>query len=149
MAIPPSQVGTWRHHYAPASRSLRNPYSASPAGSKRAPRRYACSMRRRDFLNSALALTVLSSADLAAADRRDAPRPFDYASLKGQARALASSDYRPPQHLAPEFLRALTYDQYQAIRFRHDHALWARGDGQFRLEFFHCGRGFKEPVDLY
>jgi glucans biosynthesis protein len=106
-------------------------------------------MRRRDFLNSALALTVLSSADLAAADRRDAPRPFDYASLKGQARALASSDYRPPQHLAPEFLRALTYDQYQAIRFRHDHALWARGDGQFRLEFFHCGRGFKEPVDLY
>jgi glucans biosynthesis protein len=107
-------------------------------------------MRRRDFLHTALALAVLPSADLAAANRtRASSKPFDYAALKGQARALASVEYRPPQRLAPDFLRALTYDQYQAIRFRHDHALWAQGDGQFRLEFFHSGRGFKEPVDLY
>ena len=92
---------------------------------------------------------ALASADLVAADRSRASRPFDYADLKGRARALAGAEYRPPQHLAPDFLRALTYDQYQAIRFRHDHALWAQVDGQFRLEFFHCGRGFKEPVDLY
>jgi glucans biosynthesis protein len=106
-------------------------------------------MRRRDFLQTALALATLPTANLAAADRARASRPFDYAALKGQARALASTEYRPPQHLAPDFLRALTYDQYQAIRFRHDHALWAQRDCQFRLEFFHCGRGFKEPVDLY
>ena len=107
-------------------------------------------MRRRDFLHSAFALATLSSADvLAAADRARESQPFDYASLKGQARALASAEYRPPQHLAPDFLRALTYDQYQAIRFRRDRALWAQDDGQFRLEFFHCGRGFKEPVDVY
>ena len=104
-------------------------------------------MRRREFLHSALALTALSSADLAAA--ASASRRFDYASLKGQARALAGTEYRPPQRLAPDFLRALTYDQYQAIRFRHDHAFWAQSDSQFRLEFFHSGRGFKEPVDLY
>ena len=106
-------------------------------------------MRRRDFLHSALALAALSSADLAAADRGRSSRPFDYAGLKGQARALAGTEYRPPQRLAPDFLGALTYDQYQAIRFRHDHALWSQEDGAFRLEFFHCGRGFSEPVDLY
>jgi glucans biosynthesis protein len=108
-------------------------------------------MRRRDFLQSTtLALAALSSARLAAAaERGRETRTFDYASLKGQARALAATEYRPPQHLVPDFLRALTYDQYQAIRFRHDHALWAQSDGHFRLEFFHCGRGFKEPVDVY
>src|SRR5215813_11213762 len=106
-------------------------------------------MRRRDFLHSTLALATLSSANVLAAERGRESRTFDYAGLKGQARALASTGYRPPQHLAPDFLSTLTYDQYQAIRFRHDHALWAQGDGQFRVEFFHCGRGFKEPVDIY
>ncbi|HKU15602.1 MAG TPA: glucan biosynthesis protein D [Steroidobacteraceae bacterium] len=108
-------------------------------------------MRRRDFLHSAIALSALSSARLpaAAAPTATGDGPFGYASLKGQARALAGAEYRPPQKLAPDFLRALTYDQYQAIRFRHDHALWAQAQSDFRLEFFHCGRGFKEPVAMH
>ncbi len=101
-------------------------------------------MRRRDFLQSAALLSALSTADFATA-----ATGFDYASLKGRARALAGAPHRPPVKLAPQFLRDLTYDQYQAIRFRHDHALWAQSERAFRLEFFHCGRGFKEPVDLY
>jgi glucans biosynthesis protein len=101
-------------------------------------------MRRRDFLQSAVLLSALSTADL-----RAAAAPFDYATLKGRARALAGAPYRPPEKLAPQFLRELTYDQYQAIGFRHDHALWAQSQSAFRLEFFHCGRGFKEPVELY
>ena len=101
-------------------------------------------MRRRDFLQSALVLSALATADLAAK-----PAPFDYAVLKGRARGLAGTAYRPPERLAPQFLRELTYEQYQAIEFRHDHALWAQSQSAFRLEFFHCGRGFKEPVQLY
>lgn len=106
-------------------------------------------MRRRDFLQSAFVLSALATGDVIAADRAARAEPFSYAALKGRARALAGGEYRQPQRLAPDFLRALTYDQYQAIRFRHDHALWAQDDGAFRLELFHCGRGFKEPVDLY
>ena len=106
-------------------------------------------MRRRDFLQSAFVLSALASSDVIAAERSTRAEPFSYAALKGRARATAGAEYRPPQRLAPDFLRGLTYDQYQAIRFRHDHALWAQDDGAFRLEFFHCGRGFKEPVDLY
>jgi glucans biosynthesis protein len=101
-------------------------------------------MRRRDFLQSAALLSALSAADFATAATQ-----FDYAALKGRARALAGAPYRPPEKLAPQFLRDLTYDQYQAIRFRHERALWAQSEHAFRLEFFHCGRGFKEPVDLY
>jgi glucans biosynthesis protein len=101
-------------------------------------------MRRRDFLESALVLSALATTDLAAK-----PAAFDYAVLKGRARALANTAYRPPERLAPQFLRELTYDQYQAIGFRHEHALWAQLPSAFRLEFFHCGRGFKEPVQLY
>ena len=101
-------------------------------------------MRRRDFVKSALVLSALSRADLAVS-----ATAFDYAVLKGRARMLAANDYHPPEKLAPQFLRDLTYDQYQAIRFRHDHALWAQLQSDFRLEFFHCGRGFKEPVEFY
>ena len=101
-------------------------------------------MRRRDFLQSALVFSALSTAGLATG--ADA---FNFATLKGRARALASAAYAPPEKLAPQFLRELTYDQYQSIGFRHDHALWAQTQSAFRLEFFHCGRGFKEPVELF
>lgn len=109
-------------------------------------------MHRRAFLHSAFAICTLSTADLALAARRCAPKracAFDYAALKGRARALAGAAHRPPQTLAPDFLRRLTYDQYQAIRFRRERALWAERDTGFRLELFHMGRGFKEPVELY
>ena len=101
-------------------------------------------MRRRDFLQSALVFSALSTAGLATG--ADA---FNFATLKGRARALAGAAYAPPEKLAPQFLRELTYDQYQSIGFRHDHALWAQTQSAFRLEFFHCGRGFKEPVELF
>jgi glucans biosynthesis protein len=74
---------------------------------------------------------------------------FDYAVLKGQARALAAAPYQPPPHVAPEALAALDYDQYQSIRFRREQALWGDADRGFRLEFFHIGRGFRDPVRIY
>ena len=43
----------------------------------------------------------------------------------------------------------LSYDQYQSLRFRTDHALWGDAGLAFRLQFFHVGRGFTEPVHLY
>ena len=43
----------------------------------------------------------------------------------------------------------MSYDQYQSLRFRTDHALWANAGLAFRLQFFHGGRSFAEPVRLY
>ena len=74
---------------------------------------------------------------------------FDYALLKGQARWLASNAYQPPKNTLPDSLAKLSYDQYQNIRSRADHALWADDLLEFRIQFFHTGRSFSESVRMY
>ncbi|HEY0682917.1 MAG TPA: glucan biosynthesis protein D [Steroidobacter sp.] len=110
-------------------------------------------IRRRDFLQSAVLLSTLSApglASAASAPTRGPARAFDYATLKGQARALASKPFVPPSRLAPKQLIEMGYDEYQSIRFNRDEAIWSDIEGgNFRLEFFHMGRGFKEPVHMY
>ena len=111
-------------------------------------------MRRRDFLKSAL---VLAGAPLSISAVRPSPgsappaRPlrFNYDGLKNHARRLACSDYQGPERLLPNTLTALDYDAYQAIRFGADKALWLREGFAFRIEFFHRGPMFKEPVRMH
>jgi glucans biosynthesis protein len=112
-------------------------------------------MRRRQIIQSValLAAGQLASrafraeAEMPAAGA--APQPFDFAWLKGQARWLAGSAYGPPRATVPQPLVNLGYDQYQSLRFRPDHALWAELPSAFRLQFFHVGRGFTTPVRLF
>ena len=110
-------------------------------------------MHRRDLLKSAVLLSAASipSTDLFAAEARPSATgaTFSYAMLKGQARALAASPFAPPKKPAPENLQQLDYDQYQSIRFRKERALWADADRGFRVQFYHMGRGFKEPVRMF
>jgi periplasmic glucans biosynthesis protein len=74
---------------------------------------------------------------------------FDYAWLKGQARRLAANPYQASQDAVPPAMAKLSYDQFQSLRFRSDHALWGNSGLPFRLQFFHAGRSFTEPVRLY
>lgn len=111
-------------------------------------------MHRRQLLQASAALAAAGlpwpALMLPTPARADAkPRPFDYAWLKGQARALANGIYHPPANTLPEALRDLTWDQYQSIQFRKDHQLWARDDLEFRAAFFHLGLFFKTPVRMY
>ncbi len=114
-------------------------------------------MRRRDFLKSSAALAagyplfdLLAGREaLAAPKTLGKAQPFDYAWLKGHARALAGQFYRPPVSHIPDRVRDLNWDQYQAIRFRPDHALWVKDGLRFRTEFFHLGLYFKTPVQMY
>src|SRR5215468_7397240 len=110
-------------------------------------------MRRRDVLR---AFAALSTAGLLLPGRFAAglatttmlsplgqPQAFDYAWLKGQARALANAVYQPPVSHIPEAVQALDWDQYQAIRYRPDHALWAQDRRRFQVQFFHLGLYYK------
>jgi len=111
-------------------------------------------LRRRAILKSAVALAAGQWAypqfAVGAAPAAAPPsQPFDYAWLKGQARKLARNAYQPSQDTLPPAMAKLSYDQYQALRFRTDHALWANLGLPFRLQFFHVGRSFVEPVHLY
>jgi glucans biosynthesis protein len=114
-------------------------------------------MKRRDLLkaSAALAAAGFPSAPLFAAGAASklkhlgAAQAFDYAWLKGQARALAGKAYQlPPSHI-PEEVTKLDWDRYQAIQYRDDHALWGADKLQFQAKFFHLGLFFKSPVQIY
>lgn len=71
---------------------------------------------------------------------------LDYVAKKAEQRA--HKPFHSPRADLPAFLTQLTYDQYGQIAFRDDHALWAEEKLPFRVEFFHLGYIFNEPVHL-
>ncbi|MET4026500.1 glucans biosynthesis protein [Marinobacter sp. MBR-99] len=112
-------------------------------------------MDRRRLLKFGLALaagvplslsgTGRALASLAGSDGQD----FSARWLREHARALAAKPYRAPQKPLPPRLQSLDWDQYQAIRYRPDQALWRHRDSAFQLQFFHLGLFFQEPVHFY
>ena len=74
---------------------------------------------------------------------------LDYIAEKAEARAR--KPFHSPRADLPDFLRAdkLDYDKYREIEFRHDKALWSPDDLPFRVEFFHPGYLYEEPIHVY
>ena len=123
-------------------------------------------LRRREILKTAVALAAgqfgcprlaaaavagqsTPAAASAAISGTGQPKAFDYAWLKGQAHYLASTAYQASTELLPPGMARLSYDQYQSLRFKTDHSLWGDAGAAFRLQFFHVGRGFSQPVHLF
>ena len=110
-------------------------------------------MQRRSFLRAAAALAagnlLWPLARATALKPLGKSQPFDLAWLKGQARTLAGKPYQPPTNKLPVAIAALDWDQYQAIRFKPEHALWADEKLRFKLELFHLGLFFKRPVQMF
>lgn len=115
-------------------------------------------MHRRDVLKMMSVAAFLNAATVAAAQRsRSAEelhylseaQPFDYAALKGRARALAAQPYQAAQNRLPAEVKQLDWDQYQSIRFRPDHELWADEHTRFTIRFFHMGLYFELPVRIH
>ncbi len=111
-------------------------------------------MSRRELLKLLAALTatgiVPASLRTAVAAAPDAPpEPFDYAALKGRARALAATPYRPASRSLPPEVKALDWDRYQSIHYRPEHALWASEGRAFTARFFHLGLFFEDPVRIH
>jgi periplasmic glucans biosynthesis protein len=67
-----------------------------------------------------------------------------------EQRALerAQRPFHSPRADLPKVLRQdiLDYNKYREIRFRRDHALWTVDNLPFRIEFFHPGYLYQEPV---
>jgi periplasmic glucans biosynthesis protein len=118
-------------------------------------------MKRRDLLKASAALaaagfpaTPLPAAAVTATatgklKHLGAAQAFDYAWLKGQARSQAGNPYQAPVSNIPDVVKNLDWDQYQAIQYRDDHALWDTDNLRFRARFFHLGLSFKTPVQIY
>ncbi len=73
---------------------------------------------------------------------------LDYVAQRALDRA--HSPFHSPSADLPSVLRpeTLTYDKFRQIEFRHDHALWAADKLPFRIEFFHPGYIYHEPVKV-
>ena len=112
-------------------------------------------MQRRDWLKGVAALAAAALARGARAQPDEElkhlgkPEPFDYARLKGRARALAAAPYRKPAGRLPDAVEKLGYDQYQAIEYRREHGLWANLHDSFEARFFHLGLFFHTPVRIH
>jgi periplasmic glucans biosynthesis protein len=80
--------------------------------------------------------------------RESAEVNLDYVEKRAEQRA--HKPFHSPKADLPDFLRAdkLDYDKYREIEFRHDKALWAAEDLPFRVEFFHPGYLYQEPVHI-
>ncbi|MES2025741.1 MAG: glucan biosynthesis protein D [Pseudomonadota bacterium] len=115
-------------------------------------------MQRRDLLKASAALTLAGfyAPSLYAAANTSSklktlgkPVAFDYAWLKGQARDLASKPYHLPPNPVPAAVTSLDWDQYQAISYRDDHALWAGDKLRFQAKFFHLGMYANQSVKIH
>lgn len=114
-------------------------------------------MQRRDFIKSSAALGALSLSSLSTLAKPATPgtrfvgdaQSFDFAWLKGHARALSAQAHVERQGDLPTEVRALDWDQYQMIRYRDEHALWADDKLKFQAEFFHLGLFFQKPVHIH
>jgi glucans biosynthesis protein len=73
---------------------------------------------------------------------------FEYVAKRAEQRA--QKPFHSPKADLPDFLRAdkLGYDKYREIEFRHDKALWSADNLPFRVEFFHPGYLYEEPVHI-
>jgi len=91
----------------------------------------------------------LAVCGTAVARQETADINLDYVAKRAEQRA--QKPFRSPRADLPDILRAdkLDYDKYREIEFRHDKALWAADDLPFRVEFFHPGYLYEEPVHLY
>ncbi|WP_309043321.1 glucan biosynthesis protein [Marinobacter sediminicola] len=98
---------------------------------------------------SALPLTPLVFAREQKLEGGSSDKPFSYAWLKGHARELASQPYVSHEGELPQSLKQISWDDYQAIRFRKDHALWADSDSAFQAQLFHLGLYFQSPVKIH
>ena len=115
-------------------------------------------MQRRELLQSAAAfaslgltapsllLSLPAKADLR---KLGIPQSFDYAWLKGQARALSGQPFQPREGQIPDKLGQMSWDQWQAIEFQDDHSLWREQGLNAQVRFFHLGWHMTTPVRLY
>src|SRR5271163_699097 len=71
---------------------------------------------------------------------------LDYVAKRAEQRAR--KPFHSPKADLPDVLRKMNWDQYREIEFRRDKALWAAEKLPFRIEFFHPGYLYQEPVHV-
>lgn len=96
-----------------------------------------------------LTLAILASLQVHLVLRAPAAEiNFEYVARQAEERAR--KPFHSPRADLPDVLKQdnLNYDKYREIRFRREMALWTAEDLPFRVEFFHPGYLYQEPVHV-
>jgi glucans biosynthesis protein len=72
---------------------------------------------------------------------------FGFANVEELARQRSQQTYEAGSAKLPQAIAHLSYDQYQAIRFRRANALW-RNQSLYEVQFFHRGFNFDRRVAI-
>ena len=110
---------------------------------------------RRRFLGllaSAAASTAFPWSDAMSAEAGLAlgsASAFSWEGLIDEARLMAKRPYLPAPQPDRDVLEQIDWEAHGKIRFKPGNALFADGPGQYPVEFFHPGRFFQSPVQMY
>jgi periplasmic glucans biosynthesis protein len=137
--------GTIRHPVI--GRQMLNPQAASRAGGR--VQRVVRSRLLLLLMAVGLWLPVRAGESGAPIATTPAESEFSFAALRERARARALAEYRPEPNRLPDFLKKLSYDDYQVIRFRPETGPWNGVSARFTLQFFHLGFLYQDPVAVH
>jgi len=104
-------------------------------------------MYRRGFLTALASFMALGNRAVNAAPVVVDQRPFSKEILIEEARILSRHSY-VPRKMVPQEWQDLSYDQYKSIWFKENHALWQGTNNPYRVDFFHPGLYFPQPVQI-
>jgi glucans biosynthesis protein len=112
---------------------------------------YTLSSRRRFLKGLAVSAFFLSTTSLTrsvlAQERGDFA--FDFDSFSARMQELASSAFVPVTAVLPEAFQQLDYDAYRKIQYRPEAGKWAGDNSGYRLQAFHLGWLYAEPVRVF
>jgi len=74
---------------------------------------------------------------------------FDFDSFSARMQAQAGTAYAPVSVVIPDPLHDLDYDAYRRIQYRPEASKWAADDLGYRLQAFHLGWLFNDPVKVF
>ncbi|ROT99613.1 glucan biosynthesis protein G [Marinobacter sp. R17] len=97
------------------------------------------------MLSARLLMFLLGPAMLLAANVASA---FGLEDVEQMAKARAGKPYEAPAS-APQFLRDLSYSDYQAVRFKPEAGLWREGRSRFQVRMFPPGSYYSHAVTLH
>ena len=72
---------------------------------------------------------------------------FTFADVILKAKELATAPYQAPQPVT-KFMRDISYDAFQGIRFNPDRSLWRKSQSNFQVMFLVPGLHYTHPVKL-
>lgn len=108
---------------------------------------------RRQFLQGIAAVSLLATTSLTAPVFAQvdpaAEFAFDFDSFSARMKTMAGEAFAPVTDALPEAFKSFDYDSYRRIQYRSDASKWLDDKLGYRLQAFHMGWLFPEPVQVY